>query len=221
MTPASPSPWRLCVDVSAADVDGDIVFLDVRHDTYVCLPGGAGDLGLRPGSRTVDVANADLAAELRAAGLIGRHADAPPPQPCPDPPRQSALKDAYPQPVPIDGVEMVSALLDLRLHYHRRPFHDIVAAVRRDRAAPPRVSAALLEAVDQFHRWSPYLPASGKCLLRSFVLARMLRRRGLDALWVFGVRTWPFHAHCWLQCEDLALDEQPDRIRAYTPILAV
>jgi hypothetical protein len=36
---------------------------------------------------------------------------------------------------------------------------------------------------------------------------------------VFGVRTWPFHAHCWLQCDDVVLDDQADRVAAYAPIL--
>jgi hypothetical protein len=52
------------------------------------------------------------------------------------------------------------------------------------------------------------------------MLLRLLHAKGLDAHWVFGVRTWPFQAHCWLQCEDLVLDDQPDRVRAFTPIMA-
>jgi hypothetical protein len=38
---------------------------------------------------------------------------------------------------------------------------------------------------------------------------------------VFGVRTWPFHAHCWLQVEDVVLDDHHERIGAYTPLMAL
>lgn len=43
-----------------------------------------------------------------------------------------------------------------------------------------------------------------------------------DALvWVFGVRTWPFAAHCWIQIGDLVVGDVLDRVRGYTPIRAV
>ena len=41
------------------------------------------------------------------------------------------------------------------------------------------------------------------------------------AVWVFGVRTWPFSAHCWLQIGDAVLDDDPERVGIYPPILAV
>jgi hypothetical protein len=88
--------------------------------------------------------------------------------------------------------------------------------------APPiasRPSPELLECVDAFHRWSPYAPVSGKCLLRAFMLRRFLIRNGHNAHWVFGVTTWPFSAHCWLQCGTVALDEYAERTAAYTPIM--
>jgi len=116
---------------------------------------------------------------------------------------------------------MAVALADLLLAYRDRPFRHIVGRVQRPGSRAPTLSAGLLRAVAGFHRWAPFAPTSAKCLLRSFMLLRLLRRRGHDALWVFGVRAWPFHAHCWLQCEDVVLDDDPDRIRAFTPIMVV
>ena len=62
---------------------------------------------------------------------------------------------------------------------------------------------------------------TGHELRDSCVLLRFLQRSGLDARWVFVVRTWPFAAHCWLQLEDTVLDDMVERLAAYEPILAV
>lgn len=122
---------------------------------------------------------------------------------------------------PRDAREAVVALVDVARCYRGRTFSQIVQAASRPRTSAPRITPALETAVTRFHGWAPYAPVSGKCLLRSFMLLRTLRRQGLDALWVFGVRTWPFHAHCWLQCEDTVLDDPAERIWAYTPIMVV
>lgn len=67
----------------------------------------------------------------------------------------------------------------------------------------------------------PFVPGQGECLYRACLLRSYLAGRGLGSSWVFGVRTWPFAAHCWLQCGDLVLDDDPDRVALYTPILVV
>ncbi|WP_374571406.1 lasso peptide biosynthesis B2 protein [Phenylobacterium sp. J426] len=64
-------------------------------------------------------------------------------------------------------------------------------------------------------------PLPAKCLVRSFALLCFLRRCGHDAAWCFGVSTWPFAAHCWLQVGEVALDDHPDQLAAYTPIHVV
>jgi hypothetical protein len=80
---------------------------------------------------------------------------------------------------------------------------------------PTTPAPAALEVVARFRRWAPFAPVSGKCLLRSFMLLRLLRRRGFDAHWVFGVSTWPFTAHCWLQVGDIVLDDSHERLLPY------
>ena len=51
------------------------------------------------------------------------------------------------------------------------------------------------------------------------MLVSYLRRCGLRADWVFAVRLWPFAAHCWVQCGDLCLNDDVERLAPYTPIL--
>jgi hypothetical protein len=67
---------------------------------------------------------------------------------------------------------------------------------------------------------APFVPFEGECLQRAYLLRRLLRNEGYSPLWVFGVRTWPFGAHCWLQIDDLVVGDTLDRVRFYTPIMA-
>lgn len=214
-------------DVHAVAVNGDLVFLDVVRDTYVCLPEADPSAQLSEDRRSLALADPELARDLREAGLVVSPSGAVLARPdlaaarLWTPPTRSALSDTYPLPRIGDGLEIARSVADLLVAYRGRPFRDIVGAVRRPRTRPPEPAPELISTVEAFHRWAPFAPTSAKCLLRSFMLLRRLQRRGLDALWVFGVRTWPFHAHCWLQCGDLVLDDEPDRIRAFTPIMVV
>jgi len=84
-----------------------------------------------------------------------------------------------------------------------------------------RCDGRLIAAAAAFDRLSPWVPLPGECLFRSFMLLEILRRRGYRPRWVFGVRTWPFAAHCWLQAGEVALTDYADSLVSYTPILAI
>lgn len=209
----------LAEGVHAAARDDDVVFLDIASDRYTCLPGGAIDLALGPEGE-VEIREDGLAHELAAAGLVYAAPSAPR-TPIPILPTRSALRDTYPAASLADLPAIGAAVRDVVRDYARRPFAAILATARAEPAPPPAFSAALAAAVDRYHRWAPFAPLPGKCLVRSFVLLKALRREGLDATWVFGVRTWPFHAHCWLQVEEVVLDDHHERVGAYTPLMAL
>lgn len=219
------SGWRLAPHVHAVAADDDLVFLDIAADAYSCLPGGALAVRLRPGSAALSVEDPELIAGLAAAALIVP-ADvelaprrAPPPRPA-----ATAVTGAIGPPAWGDLPTAAIGLVDLLGAYRGRRFADILACAAATPVPTRRRSArapSLLEIVDRFHSWIPYAPVSGKCLLRSFILLRGLRRAGHDAEWVFGVRTWPFAAHCWLQVGDLALDDDHERLTPFHPILAI
>ena len=212
----------LAPDVHVATVDTDLVFLSVGRDAYFCLPDAAGTLA--PADTGQVHVEAVWAKDLLQAGLLGDRPDsagpAKPnlllPRPC-----GSALPQAAPSPSWRDLGPGLRAVADIATTYRGQSLERLLTRARRLREATPTVSSELLDQVEDFHRWIPYAPVSGKCLLRSYMLLRHLRRSGLDAVWVFGVRTWPFHAHCWLQCETLVLDDHVERVAAFTPILMV
>lgn len=213
------APW-----VHAVAIEEDLVFLDLRADAYVCLAQVGAAVRFAPAQRRLRISDSELASDLSAEGLV-TGARAPPrirPRPWGGPPVRSVLPQTS---APLRGRdlgEMSRGLWDLWRHYRGRALPSLLAAAAPPSAAPPSgASEALLSYVDAFHRWSPYAPVSGKCLLRAFLLLRALRRAGHDAQWVFGVSTWPFLAHCWLQAGDTVLDDTFERVGGYTAILVL
>jgi hypothetical protein len=219
---SAPQTWRLRPGVHAVTVDEDLVLLDVAADAYVCLPNGAPAVRVADDSDLVDIPEPELARELLEARLVEQWAGrGPRVRRRPPPAAASALPWSYPPPRPTDAFEAAAALLGVAAHYRGRTLSEVMRHVgpsvgaRTDSPPGPDV----LRIVERFHRWIPYAPLSGKCLLRAFVLLRLLRRHGHDAAWVFGVATRPFRAHCWLQRGDVVLNDTVERARAYTPIM--
>lgn len=224
MTPnaRSDSLWSLAQRVHAVPADSDVVFLDVAADAYSCLPGGAKEIAFHPGGR-VEVRDAALAADLHAAGLIVPQDLSPVVLRSPASPRavHSAVRTTNGPPSPGDAWQALACSGDVFFNYRGHTFADLIEGAKRDRVRKVRSRADLVEVVDRFHRWVPYAPVSGKCLLRAFMLLRLLRRQGHDAQWVFGVTTWPFRAHCWLQADDMVLDDSLEYVAPFHPIMVV
>lgn len=209
--------------VHGVAIDDDAVFLDVDHDRYVAVPGAAARLVLDPARRVLGITDPDFATELCAAGLAGAAIEIKDLATPIATATASALPGAVPPPIWSDGPAIASALADLARAYWRRPLLDLVgsAAAGATPAGAEPPTPALMDAVAAYQRWAQFAPAPGKCLLRSFLLLRLLRRRGHDARWVFGVRTWPFRAHCWLQRGTVVLDDDLETLVPLTPILVV
>ncbi len=218
----APRRYALSPNVFAVKHDGDLVFLDVRADAYYCVSQPGGDLRLC-GPGRLAAASPAVAEALIAAGLIrADSAGRPEPFPSPAPPVASALALDYPPPSGADLGLAAAALADLGLSYWGRPFSAVLETARAGKPPVPETPpAGMLALVAGFHRWAPYAPTSAKCFLRSFMLQRLLSRAGFGADWVIGVRTWPFRAHCWLQCGGLVLDDDHERVAPFTPILVV
>ena len=67
----------------------------------------------------------------------------------------------------------------------------------------------------------PFFPRSRICRLDAPALCLLLRRYGHAAQLVFGARLEPFGAHCWVQLDDVAVDDADVRVRTYSPLLVV
>lgn len=202
-------------------IGDDIVVLDTRTKTYFCLAAAAEAVRVEPEGIVFE--DPDLAEEFKQADLL---ADAParratsPPTP---PPRQDLGLSVAERVRPGDLLLILAAWTTMFFSYHLVRFDRIVASARRGRRSPSAATLGedLTALVAAFERVLPWLPFQEICLYRSFLLLRILRWRGHDARWVFGVRTWPFHAHCWLQVGEVALDDTADRLEGLTPIMVV
>lgn len=211
---------HLRADVHAARLGQDIVLLDLGCGEYLCLADAADafDLSTTGPARILDP---DLAQDAAALGLVGGGARRPVAWPAAP---RADLPDAPGRALGArDAADALAAFATLLRHYHGRAFPHLIAYAQagRGRTVADAPSFALVERVQAFRRILPWAPFQGVCLYRSFFLMAFLRRRGLDARWVFGVRTWPFEAHCWLQAGDVVLDDTLDHVRPFTPIFAV
>jgi hypothetical protein len=196
----------------------DIVALDVERDLYICLVGAAA--AIRPaGPRKVSIDGEAAASALMEAELVQDAPSSTAPWTAITP--RSALS-------PLDapdswrGLGFLASGLQSSRRFHGRSFGELVATARRlqgdDRLAD---RSRLGSAVAAYRSGLPWLPRQGLCLHRSFMLLHYLHARGVRAQWVFGVRTWPFSAHCWIQIDDRVVGDDLHRVLRYTPILVV
>ncbi|MBI1686793.1 lasso peptide biosynthesis B2 protein [Caulobacter hibisci] len=208
--------------VHAVMIDDDLVLLDVEADAYFCLPLPAGLL--RQGAHGLETEEAAIVRDLAAAGLAraageGPVARRPPPPAIPQRTARATLEYRQDR-VRVRPAHLRALALAARaaLASRRMPFAALLAPPKgpADEGAPAR----LLDDLAVWRGVSPWLPLDGVCLFRSGMLLAFLRALGHRPSWVFGVRTWPFRAHCWLQAGDLALDDEAERLAAYAPILA-
>lgn len=202
--------------VHLARVHEDIVILDLATDQYNCLLDAAAVIEVGADG-ALHVSGDGVSSDLMDAGVATAQPD-PRMRQAPLPARRDLPLDAE-----ASTLEIVSAGLDLAvatMKFRGRSLAELVAA-------RPRVGAStsVLDP-DGLSRWvgaarkaRPWIPFEGECLQRSFQLRHVLARRGIRADWVFGVRTWPFAAHCWLQIDDLVVGDRLERVSLYTPIL--
>lgn len=202
-----------------ARLDDDLVVLDLEQDAYFCLPGVGREVS-RTSSGDWRPSGADIATSLVNSGLFLRGAIIEAPTCAPLPVRTTRGMVHASKASPTDLLRLLAIWGREARRIHGRPIAKLVRQSKRLKRGSAD-EAAVLHAVHLFERWSPLLPFQGLCLYRAYLLRAFLAAQGHGVNWVFGVRTWPFNAHCWLQLGDLLLDDDLDRVRLYTPILTV
>lgn len=204
--------------VHFAWIDDDIVALDVRQDRYICLV-GAGSAVQDREDGSLGVENPDVFTLLESAGLM-QSAPSQTVRRRASPPRAAVAPfDVADSPAGLGF--LISAMRSSR-RYHGRRFCELIDRARRMKPpSSPPAPEALIAWVRAYRSGLPWTPRQEVCLHRSFMLLHYLAERGQSADWVFGVRTWPFAAHCWLQIGDTIVGDDLYRVARYTPILVV
>lgn len=205
-------------DVHLAWREQDIVILNIAADTYSCLVGAGARLTPLPGSDGVRLTDPDLYSTLSGAGFFLDRPMGPRPE------IPAAARNLEPRANPniaLSGAAALNAALSTAA-FRRKTFAEAIDTVRRRNARkrPPDLMSVSV-AVAAFEAVLPWMPRGGECLQRAYMLHSHLHQCGLQADWIFGVRTWPFLAHCWLQIGDAVVGDTVDRVSGFTPILRV
>lgn len=212
--------WRLSPHVHGVAIDQDLVLLDVEADAYFCLVDAAACVAVRAGGG-VEVEDDEVRRTLMEAGLIapGVADEAP----ILTPPRREVEPDLLARADRRTLSRLLRAAWIARRDLRACSFAGLLAwaAARPADRASPAPTPALMNEAARFAALRVWAPFDGACLARSYMALQYLRLCGHDAVWVIGVRTWPFTAHCWLQAGDVVLDDTAARVLPYRPILAV
>jgi len=203
--------------VHLAQVAEDIILLDRSADAYNCLLGAAEAVRPGPGG-LIEVSRPEIMHELLLAGIAARSPPSPlrrdPVSPTRELPRMNRASRSE---VFRAGIALVIAAQAFKA----RTLESLIAGSSSgDRPTPVVDEIRLDRLVAAARSARPWVPFEGECLQRSYQLRRFLQREGMATEWLFGVRTWPFAAHCWLQIGDLVVGDRLERVRFYTPILA-
>ncbi|HEY4587100.1 MAG TPA: lasso peptide biosynthesis B2 protein [Brevundimonas sp.] len=201
-----------------AQVQDDIVVLDLNADQYHCLIDAAASIETAD-SGALRARDEATALELISAGLAtSTPQDARRPHP---PSARVELDNPTGAPSPAEILQAGAALFAAGLACRGKSILDLIAADVRRAARPDEAAAAEAGRIVAAARAAlPWIPLEGECLQKSYQLRRLLRRHGVPVDWVFGVRTWPFGAHCWLQIGDRVVADRLERVRRYTPIMS-
>jgi hypothetical protein len=198
-----------------ARLGDDLIMLDLRADSYSCLVGVGPTVRLEDAGRIV-IDDEDFAAELESHGVVQANRPL-----CAARTPVLASREAEPSLASTDKAPVSLALAHLLVStvvFRRKTLAQLVAAVK----AGPRPGARtsdLTTVLSDYRTALPWTPFEGECLQRGFLLKRLLLSHGIAADWIFGVRTWPFAAHCWVQVGDLVVGDSLERVRTYTPIM--
>ncbi len=214
--------WKLAPGVGFCHAGDDLIFLDVRSDRYLQLCGERRAAFERLCAREPN--DSDAMQGLIATGLFARsetltavaeiEVDVP-------------EADLAAAPIPRMGLIFIAAAAR-SLYWARKgllpgrlaPTLDGFVAAKRARKDDPddRGLAALAAVYGEARRWVPIRP---RCLIDALALYRLSIRKGFAPTLVFGVRSNPFAAHCWLQSHSAVLTGTAEEAHNYHPVLAI
>ncbi|MDT9599876.1 lasso peptide biosynthesis B2 protein [Sphingosinicella rhizophila] len=216
---------RLHPNVSYGLIAGRPVFLDVSRDRYLGLDPvaeAAFDRARQPPS--ADSCTNEDTRRLLATKLFTL-AD----EWTPMPPVQVRVPDKEISPEAASRLPFldVSEIWVLLWHARRAlvsgALGSALARLKRHRSkvVAPVSSAETLALASRFQVARALVPIARSCLQDSIALGTWLARRGACPDIVFGVKLDPFAAHCWVQTESAILNDAPDTVSPFAPVLVI
>lgn len=210
----------------AADVGGQIVFLNVARNRYLAV---AREI-LAPFLVQEDERGRFTPAEIERAATALRQVGWPnagaqsAPLPLTSHNQATRSLELSPlKPTRLADPRAAISLLRAAQRLKRQRLAEIVKSRLAHRSKIGRSSnpTQVIERSLAFAAWRPLASDKDRCLCDSLALSKYLGREGKDVDWVFGVSAPFFLAHCWLQMGDLVLNDSIEHTRQYAPIMIV
>lgn len=222
--------YKLCDGLAACHFDGCSVLLDIPQDRYWMLVGSnAAALAVIARGAAQTVAPA-LIERLMAQGIIEPIGSSSSLNlfDVPDEPgivRQTALVETASPTRNLDllwAPEIAAAAFAARYWVRRVPLARLIEKVRHRRSLPHRIPEMPIgdfaRLYDHYRRW---VPLQRICLADSLAFLAIAARHGHYPQLMFGVIASPFAAHCWVQDEDMVLNDAIDRVTQFKLVLVV
>ncbi|GAA0644785.1 MAG: hypothetical protein A2792_10210 [Sphingomonadales bacterium RIFCSPHIGHO2_01_FULL_65_20] len=210
-------PIRPSDHVRIADVAGDLVLLDLRQDDYLALSScHAGPVFAALEGKDHDPADPILQELLenrlvQMAAEPWEQADSIHVLPLPEPARSNSLYKGW-----MLLAFALAVLLTLASYYRstKALASQAFSCGNRSEFSPERMAGI----VRWFESLRIFIPRTGRCLVQSLLLLHFLRLLRIPSELVFGVRTHPFEAHCWVEWNSRVLNDSVDHVCWYTVI---
>lgn len=214
--------WKLAPGVGYCRAGDQLLFLDLKRDRYFAL---RDDDRLAFEALDGPAAEAsDAAARFEASGLVqaGEPGDRLRPA-FADVAHRDIHMLAAARPSVSGVLRTTESLLWARraaASAHVAHTVDVIARRKAEIGAGGVLADATSTAL-RFEACRAFAPVARRCLIDSLALMRISLARGIAPTLVFGVRTAPFAAHCWLQHDGRILTCPADDALGFTPILVV
>jgi len=217
--------FTLAPGVTACMAEGRVVILDLKRDRYFCLPEKS-DAALQRaflGRHTCDDLP-PLYGLARSSILVAGSDGMPLKLSSVRMPSESALDTAAPKPSAARSIGAAIAYVRKRRALRRSGIYGQIARVSamrpagHDACTEAEIDAGRALALE-FDSISRLVSTGDACLVKSLALIERLRRRSIRADLVLGVRLRPFLAHCWVQNDAFILNDRPEFVRTFSPIL--
>jgi hypothetical protein len=221
---AATMGYRLAPAIRACRTDGDdLIFLDLERDRYLATQGSAQQVLLKRIIAPAAAPDDALAALVRQGLLLFEPG---PPDQLTFTHRQVAAQAAADLETRAGRIRArdVAEVGWIRFQCARRIRRLGIKSIEIPFVSPKaesslRITPALAERLPRLLLARALLPAPHSCLLDSFMLRNLLARRRLSSEIVVGVQATPFKAHCWVEAGGYVLNDDPDMLQRFTPIL--
>jgi hypothetical protein len=196
-------------------VNGRAVFMDLSDDSYFLIDdeAEADFLNLLKNGRRRSREHA-----LALGQGIGEAAQAH----CNLPPRSLLDEAGRTRSAPLRDIARITLiLLKTRRALARVPIAKIIGAPPRPQRSAARLPAPDIEKATLFLAARRLAPIAPNCLLDSLALLDWLGAVAEGCSLVFGVKLDPFAAHCWVQNDNLILNDRAEFVSLFTPVRVV